>query len=42
MNKVFNRSVQIILKTLSPLLDWSEPELHTGSGSLNNLPKLLK
>ena len=42
MNELASRTIQKTLKALSNLLDWSEPELHAGEGTLNQLPTLLK
>ena len=42
MNEIASRSIQGILKALSGLLDWSEPELHVGEGTFKQLPRILK
>lgn len=42
MNKIVSRTVQVILKALSNILDWSEPELHVGAGKFQELPQILR
>lgn len=42
MNKVVSRTVQVTLKALSNLLDWSEPELHVGAGKFQELSQILR
>ena len=42
MNEIASRSIQVTLKALSGLLDWSEPELHVGEGTFKQLPRILK
>lgn len=42
MNEIASRTIQKTLKALSGTLDWSEPELHVGEGTLRQLPRLLK
>ena len=42
MNKAMSRTVQVTLKALSNILDWSEPELHVGAGKFQELPQILR